>query len=208
MARVKTLKIQDIRDRLLWEVRRWSHIVLRRFGWVGISLVVGVLAIIPAWYQLQRATDQYTVAQKALVALGQAPMMPHQETRADAVERLKAFETLLLAREDIPDTLQSLFLLAEEEHLTLKRGEYKIDPDAFGGFDRYRMILPVKGDAQSIYRFMHSALLAHKALALESVQFRRERIESKDVEARIHWVLLTQVQVKPTMKVSAQGAQP
>jgi hypothetical protein len=58
---------------------------------------------------------------------------------------------------------------------------------------RYRMTLPVKGDAQAIHQFMAAALKAHKTLALDAVQFKRERIESGEIEARIQWVLLTRL---------------
>jgi len=55
------------------------------------------------------------------------------------------------------------------------------------------MTLPVQGDAGAIRRFMLAALLAHKTLALESVQFKRDRAATAEVEARIQWVLLTRL---------------
>jgi hypothetical protein len=75
----------------------------------------------------------------------------------------------------------------------LARGDYRAQPDLQGGFMRYRMSLPVKGDAPAVLKLMQAALQSHKTLALESVQFKRARIESADVEVRLQWVLLTRL---------------
>jgi hypothetical protein len=45
----------------------------------------------------------------------------------------------------------------------------------------------------AIQSFVAAALRNHSSLAVESVQFRRERLASPLVEARIQWLLLTQL---------------
>ena len=75
----------------------------------------------------------------------------------------------------------------------LAKGDYKSQVDVNGQFFQYSMTFPVQGDAQSIERFILAALAQHKTLALESVQFKRERIESKELEAKIQWTLFTQL---------------
>jgi hypothetical protein len=106
-------------------------------------------------------------------------------------EKLKSFEQNLLPHAKIPVVVQALLRLAEDDGLSIRRGDYRLQADAGGGFVRYQMTLPVKGTAPAIHHFIQAALLDHSALALESVQFKRERIESSEIEARLQWVLLT-----------------
>ena len=89
--------------------------------------------------------------------------------------------------------LKCLLRLAAAEELDMQRGEYQPQIDRAGGFMRYRMNLPLKGESLDIYRFMAIALRDHPALALESVRFVRSTVDSAEVEARIQWVLLTQL---------------
>jgi hypothetical protein len=167
---------------------------VRRIGWSGIALLVAVAVSLVVWRQWQDTEERLDQMRIALAA------QPEPEPKAasaafvtDGRERLEAFEAHLVPHKDIPDILQSIFRLAGAENLTLQRGEYKVEPDPYGGFIRYRMILPVKGDATAVYRLILAALSAHRALALDSIQFRRERIDASDVEAQIQWVLLTRL---------------
>lgn len=75
----------------------------------------------------------------------------------------------------------------------MQRGSYRPQVDVAGGFLRYRMTLPVKGSGPAIQRFMQTALRKQKTLALDSVQFKRARIGSSDIEARIEWLMLTRL---------------
>jgi len=189
MARLTLPHWLSVNERFAWECRRAWRWVLRRLGWGSLCIYVALLAVIPAWFQLQRASDEFQEVRKQLQSA--LPQLPEEQLQAaSAHQRLRQFQEHLLPYEDIPTALQALFTLAENDGLILQRGEYKVEADQAGGFVRYRMVLPVKGDAQAIYRFMQSALLAQKTLALDSVQFRRERAEASELEARIHWLML------------------
>jgi hypothetical protein len=61
------------------------------------------------------------------------------------------------------------------------------------------------GDAQAIHQFM-AALKAHKTLALDAVQFKWERIESSEIEARIQWVLLTRLSEETAVRPAAMAS--
>ena len=212
MAGIASTVVRTVLERGLWEGRRACRRLLRRFGGAGLAFAFGLAAVIPAWLQWRYAADQLAKTRQTVrLAAEREPQAERAETAngADIGRlRLRQFENHLLPHDNIPDTLQDLFRLADTENLTLQRGEYKVEPDEPGGFVRYRMILPVKGDAQAIYRFIQSALEAHKALALDSVQFRRERIESKDVEARIQWVLLTRLPAAGAGRAMVVGSRP
>lgn len=194
MAGLASKALRVAVGRALWEGKRQIRRGYRRIGVTGLVFIAAVAASGPIWLQWRHAGLRLEEAQHALqVAEAQNPALEQQNPGDVDVgrQRLQEFDQLLPAHDHIPDTLQDIFRLADTEGLTLQRGDYKVEPDDQGGFVRYRMTLPVKGDAQAIYRFIRSALEAHKTLALDSIQFRRERIESRDVEARIQWELLT-----------------
>lgn len=175
------------REQIVWETRRLARAARRFLGWEGVVALVALLlaAAAFAWWD-----HEYGKLQR-LRALPVEPDATTVATADDDRSRLRAFDAYLPRHDDIPDVVKDLMQLAETEHLTLVRGEYRPRIEPQSGFVRYGMTLPVRGDAQSVYRFMLAALKAHRTLALETVQFKRGRISSSEVEARIQWVLIT-----------------
>ena len=55
------------------------------------------------------------------------------------------------------------------------------------------MTLPIKGESGAINRFVQAALLTEPALVLESIQFKRDRPDAQQIEARLQWALLTRL---------------
>jgi Tfp pilus assembly protein PilO len=110
---------------------------------------------------------------------------------SDARSRLRQFEGYLTKHEDIPVVVEDVLRRAEDEGLSIQRGDYRPQIDGPGGFLRYRMNLPVTGKPDAIHRFIQAALAAHRSLALESIHFGRERMESGQIEARLQWTLFT-----------------
>lgn len=184
-------------DRILWETRRAGRAFTRRFGASGWSVLALIAVGMIAWcieVHEREALGELTARAAARTMLrAPAPGPTDEAERADGRTRLKAFEDYLPAHEDIPTAVQDLLQLAQIEDLSIRRGEYRPQPDPVGGFFRYRMSLPVRGEAPAVRRFMQAALRTHKTLALESVQFVRERSDSQVIEARIQWVLLTRL---------------
>jgi len=191
--------------RAAWESRRLAQAMSRRFGWPGWVVLAGLLLAATAAVQSRRQAVLLADAQHRLAEQHAAPVRALEPRGTDAAAKLLAFDDILLADSDIPELVRHLLELAEQEHLAIVRGDYKPQVDVPGRFMRYRMTLPVKGDAQAVHRFMLAALRAHRTLALESAQFKRERIESAEVEARIQWVVLTRL---PGGELPAPAAKP
>lgn len=99
----------------------------------------------------------------------------------------------LPADDEWMQTLADLFVLAEKYRLVLAKGEYQALLDASGLFLQHKMAIPIKGDPEAIQRFVEAALLQHPSLAFESIQFKREKIESRTLEARVQWSLFTRI---------------
>jgi hypothetical protein len=178
-------------SRLAWSCRRAVRIAIRRFG--AAALVVGAcLLIIAISLMLQQRFEAQRLELLARRAAAAPVLTSRRESVADAdAAAVAGFLAHLLPHDDIPQAIQDLIGLADERQLLLVRGDYKPQVDSAGGFLRYRMTLPVKGGMAAIQSFVAAALRTHASLAVESVQFRRERIASPLVEARIQWLLLT-----------------
>lgn len=188
-------------DHTIWELRRGVRAFTRLFGlWAWGVLAACAVAVIASWSgRLERAELETLIAHQTAQteAAGRASMQSLAQRNGDRVDdgrsRMKAFEDHLLPHEDIALAVENLVRLAESEGLSIARGEYRPQADPVGGFLRYRMSLPVKGQVAAVYAFIQSALLMQKALAVESVQFKREQAVSGHIEVRIQWVLLTRL---------------
>ena len=187
-------------DRLIWGARSALHFCLRHLGVAGLCSVLLMTIAVPiggALHQQRLVLGQLHrafVAQKERDSAYAARIASGADAGTlDGRGRLRAFGKILLPHEDIPVLVQDILQLAERQGLSVQRGEYRPQVDAAGNFLRYGMSLPVKGDASAINRFILTALRTHQALILESVRFKRELIDSKEIEARVQWVALARL---------------
>jgi hypothetical protein len=203
---------------VLWEFRRGIRKLTRYMGYLGwLSLFFLVLALL-TWllnrHQLVQVNALQTRLSEHRTSQLQGKLVAKDIKNIDikndskVLGDLKSFEDFLVPHEDIPVVVQDLLRMAEDQKLTVQKGEYRVQRDVTGGFMRYRMSLPVKGAATTIHRYIETALRAQKTLALESVQFKRDRIESIDIEARMQWVVFTRLPVKELVSMDITNANP
>lgn len=191
---------------LAWETRRAASRARRSLGLPGLVTlallaVVGVAVMVDQRARAESAvlTGKVSAHHEAAARRASAPTAQPVVATGDAGrQRLADFERLLPSQDDIPQALGDLLTLAEQQGLQVQRGDYRALPDPQGGFLRYRMTLPVSGDASAIRRFVQRALGTQKSLALESVQFKREPRGDGRLEARIQWVLMTHLGARPS----------
>lgn len=107
-----------------------------------------------------------------------------------AADGLGAFYAYLPAHAAIPEQLQTLVDIAAKHKVPLAKAEYKAQSEPRAGFIQYQINLPVRADYAAVQSFMLEALQAMPTLTLDSVAFKRERIDSGDTEARIQFLLL------------------
>lgn len=189
MARMS--RIGQLSTRAVWEAGRLVH-KLGAVGLAGVMLVVAALAL--GGYARNMAVRQAEIVNRVEQARHMLERAPLQPVADDPEKKLAAFYAYLLPHDDIPEQVKRLINLSEKENISLLQGEYKAQHEAGAGFLRFRIILPIKGDYVAIQSFLLRALKENKTLALESVAFKRERIEAHGVEARIQFVLLTREQ--------------
>jgi hypothetical protein len=172
--------------RLGWEARR----IGRRLG-RGAALGLGALALAGAcaWQSHAMAQRQQQVGVQ-LVAARSATPLPLAAGPGDGARQLAAFYAYLPAHEAIPGLLKQLVGIAEKQGVTLAKADYKPQPEDNADFMRYQITLPIKADYARVQGFIVGALHGLPTLTLDSVTFKREQIESSDVEARVQFSLL------------------
>jgi hypothetical protein len=195
MAAVRTnsiLKMKiapNLARRLGWEARRLA----RRTGAGAITGIgCALLALLAQWHSTQLDAQRIALTAQLNAAARTAATPPAPVvTTASGVA---AFFDHLPPHDAIPDQLKELVRVARQSGIALTKAEYKPEQDANAGFLRYRVTLPVKADFAKVQSFLITALQALPTLTLESVAFKRERIEAGEVEARIQFVLLVRRQ--------------
>jgi hypothetical protein len=195
--------------RLVWAMRHHAAALTQSFGVWGWGLLVTLLLALGALMALddqqgeaRRWRSRYAEAWMNVAKPAETMLQP--PVSSDGRQRLAAFEQLLLPHQDIPLALQDLLRLAEDSGLSIQRAEYQTQIDIRGEFLRYRIHFPVRGTAETVNQYLYAALLQQKNLALESVQLKRDALDSPDLEARIQWVLLTRL----PSRVEIQGVSP
>lgn len=176
-------------QRVNWTSRRW----LRHIGWPGV-LAIGILAMCPAFYfsailpeqtRLDAARHSADRLHEQFVLASVSPNGPALSPEDQLAEFYHRFPVEGCS----PQWLEKLVALAANRGLSLNDGEYKAMHDKVGKLVRYQMTLPVKGEYPQIRKFLTDLPGALPAVALENVQFERQKIADTNVEAKIRLVL-------------------
>ncbi|MEN6587980.1 MAG: type 4a pilus biogenesis protein PilO [Sulfuricella sp.] len=176
-------------NRVRWTARHW----LRRIGAPGI-LAIGILAMCPALYFSAIRPEQARLdsARHSVAALHEQLEMAGKSSgsaKLSPAEQLTEFYGKFPHEECSPQWLEKLVALAASRGLTLNDGEYKATREKVGKLVRYQMTLPVKGEYPQIRRFLTDVPGVLPVIALENVQFERQKVADPNIEAKIKMVL-------------------
>jgi hypothetical protein len=198
--------IGSLAARLVWNARQSLAALSRSldiWSWSMLTALCLAAGMAGALEWQQRQAENWEARYR--MSLHAKPDRPPVETPDDGRQRLREFEQLLLPHPDIPQAVQDILGAAEDAGLSIRSAEYQAQTEARGGFMRYRVNLPVQGTADAVNQYIYTALLRQKNLALESVQLKRDSLDSSELEARIQWVLLTRL---PPATSAQEGARP
>lgn len=170
-----------------------SNYWLRRVGWPGV-LAIGLLVMCPAFYlsAIRPAQARLDLAQQRAAALQEEASLSSKSfsgARLSTEEQLAEFYRKFPLEWQSPLWLEKLVALAERSGLRLNDGEYKATPDKVGRLVRYQMSLKVQGSYPQIRQFLTDLPGALPIVALENVQFERQKVGDPDVDARIKLML-------------------
>lgn len=154
-------------------------------GLLAMSLPFYFSAILPEQARLDAARHSADRQHEQLVQAGMSPQGPALSPE----DQLAEFYSRFPVEGCSPQWLEKLVALAASRGLTLNDGEYKAMHDKVGRLVLYQMTLPVKGEYPQIRKFLTDLPGALPAVALENVQFERQKIADPNVEAKIRLVL-------------------
>lgn len=170
------------------------RIAVARFGWSNsiAALLCGVAAVAWLWgipYLHERARTQQRAALRVLHALQAAALPAPVAAPVPAVQHLADFYEVLGEPGYAEQQVKTLFALAAKSGLTLNQAEYKLADDKNGRYQTYQILLPLKGDYQNIRQFCEQTLLTIPFASLDEINFKREAIASRTLEAKLHFTL-------------------
>lgn len=172
--------------RIGWEARRLGA----RLGWgAAVGACALMLASACAWQSQRLEARQQELAQQIAAARWARPAV-QRVALPDGARRLTAFYAYLPAHETIPDLLKQLVAVAAKNQVVLAKADYKAQAEDGADFMRYQITLPIKADYAKVQAFIVGALHDMPALTLDAVTFKREQIDTGEVEARVHFNLL------------------
>jgi Tfp pilus assembly protein PilO len=103
-------------------------------------------------------------------------------------KELGEFFASLPAEQDVTDVLASIYAAASATGVELKQAEYTLDAKDKSRM-AYGMVFPVQGDYMRIRLFVSSVLANNPAIALDQINFQRDRINDSTVKAEIRLTL-------------------
>lgn len=176
-------------QRLGWSARRW----VQHLGAPGV-VAAGLLVMVPAFY-----VSAIVPAQQRLEAARSSAATLHQRidraaSAANAgnlapADQLSEFYRAFPAENDSPAWLGKIFASASSRGLHLDQGEYDAKPEKVGKLVRFYMTLPVKGEYAQIRKFLTGLPSEVPVVALEQVQFERQKIGDPQVDAKLKLAL-------------------
>ena len=178
---------------LLSRVRLNSRRWLRRLGQTGV-FAIGILVICPAFYfsairplqeRLDTARNSVAVLHEQSALAGNSPNGAKLSTETQLAEFYQSFPE----EGNSSHWLGKLVAHAATRGLSLNDGEYKATRDKVGKLLRYQMAFPVKGPYPQIRKFLTDLPETLPLVALENVQFERQKVTDPNVEAKIKLVL-------------------
>lgn len=103
-------------------------------------------------------------------------------------KELADFFASLPTEQDVTDVLGSIYASAKATGVEFKQAEYK--PEAHNNPRiEYGIIIPVQGEYQRVRLFVASVLANNPAVALDQINFQRERVNDATVKSEIRFTL-------------------
>jgi Tfp pilus assembly protein PilO len=162
-----------------------------KLGWPGV-LGLGLIAFMVSFYfstflpEQIRRDDLRGQVERALNRR-RAPAPGQRLKNID--DMLNAFYRAFPPSDHVADALGRIYAAAYAQSLSLEKGEYRAVKDKVGRITHYQIVLPVKGNYTKIRMFVSVSLAQLPNLALESIQFDRDKIGDANVEAKIKFVM-------------------
>jgi Tfp pilus assembly protein PilO len=104
-------------------------------------------------------------------------------------EKLAEFYRAFPKETTIPDWLGKIYAIADKQKLALEIGEYSLTQVKAGQLNQFRIVFPVKGNYPQIRKFIAATLATAPALALDSIDLKRDKVGESVADGRIVFLL-------------------
>lgn len=164
--------------------------VKEQLGWQGISGIV-MLVFAGAFQMLElQPLEQETKFMHSRLDVTGVKVNTGQRTfnLDDRQQELGEFLDSLPAGQDVTDILASIAVVAEASGVELKQAEYRLDNKNKPRVE-YGLFFPVQGGYANIRHFVSRVLADHPAIALDQINFQRDRINDTILKAEIRFTI-------------------
>lgn len=161
-----------------------------QLGWQGtaglalllLTAAVQVLALKP----LEEETS--FIHRKVDAARSKTTTQGRNFGSVDLQKELGVFFDSLPNEEDVTDVLATIYAVAEASRVELKQAEYLLDNRNKHRLE-YRMVFPVQGEYANIRFFVFRVLSDHPAIALDQINFKRDKVNDSILKAEVKLTL-------------------
>jgi len=171
--------------------RRSLHRLTRLLGWPGV-VGLGLLVCGASFYVSGfRPAETYQESLRMDVEARQLELNRPDGGRealtpaAQLVQFHKTFPDVASQ----PDWLEKIFSVASSQGIELEQGDYKLTRNVEGRIVRLRITFPLKSNYPQIRKFIAQLKAEIPVLALEHIQFERQKVADPNVEVRLQLVL-------------------
>ena len=171
------------------------QLALQRFGLGNVCALLCLLLGLLGWLVwLPHLRLQNSQAQTAMIEVEQALKVPPslvapQEAAPSSEKNLARFYASLGEQEYVEQQIKTLFAIAKKLGLSLQQGEYKATLERQGGFNKYQIVLPLKGSYSLIRQFCEQVLVAIPFASLDELNFKRDSISNRVLETKLRFTL-------------------
>lgn len=159
---------------------------LGRVGWAGMA---GVLLVVAGLAYVNTAVRQREAMLDSQLLANEQARKKEAEMRANALQNDTGISGNPNLAPAAAAALRRLFEAADKAGVELDQGEYRLTEVKDAHLKLYQLTLPVYGSYSEVREFVSDALNSDPALALTSVQLRRETIETPDIDAMLNFTL-------------------
>lgn len=161
-----------------------------QLGWQGMS-GIALLALAGAFQLLAlQPLEKETAFMRSRLDAAHARVSMQQRSFSlgDRQKELAQFFDSLPDEKEITDMLASIYSIAENTGVGLKQAEYHPENDNKTRVE-YGMVFPVQGEYTKIRYFVARVLADHPAIALDQINFQRDKISDPLLKAEIRFTL-------------------
>jgi hypothetical protein len=167
--------------------------LLSRLGIPGVTAIGMLIACAAFYVSVMMPMDaRIDAARDSVLALTDRVEQATSGARQGALsvtEQLAEFHRLFPRQDQLTDTVDKVFQAAISQGISLQQGEYRMAEDPAGKLQRFQMLLPMKTEYPRIRRFLAHLATEVPTMALEHIQFERQKIGDTQVEATIKLAL-------------------